>query len=486
MRTTSFAGVCTLLIVIAVITIGCGDDFTAPPTGTIIINREPNNIGAPWQLTGPDALNEMGFGDAVLGEMALGSYTLTWGAVAGWTAPDPASATQTLADNGTRTFTGTYVVEAGTITIDPEPNSISAPWQVTGPNGFNESGTGDLTFADLTAGDYTLTWGAVASWPTPSPAAVTQTMTAEGSLAFTGLYVPSGFVAITAGTFVMGSPRDEPGGDHYNSSPNGEALHQVTLTHGFYVQSTEVTNQQYRDMAQWAYEQGVAIVVGDSNLCDNLDGSVLVLKYLGSEPREISFNNGVFSCVNPDHPVKDVTWFGSAAYCDWLSLHQGSVRAYNHRTWQCNAGNPYTAAGYRLPTEAEWEYACRAGSTTAFANGPITDLLCNDQNLDQMGWYCGNAANGTHAVARKLPNAWGLYDMHGNVREWCNYWRVKYKGDITDPVGPATDPVTDASRVIRGGGWNYAAQWCRSAARDAMNPAGSCNWLGFRPVRSGS
>jgi hypothetical protein len=315
MRTTSFAGVCTLLIVIAVITIGCGDDFTAPPTGTIIINREPNNIGAPWQLTGPDALNEMGFGDAVLGEMALGSYTLTWGAVAGWTAPDPASATQTLADNGTRTFTGTYVVEAGTITIDPEPNSISAPWQVTGPNGFSESGAGDLTFADLTAGDYTLTWGAVASWPTPSPAAVTQTMTAEGSLAFTGLYVPDGFVAIPAGTFAMGSPLDEPGRDGEVHGPDeypysGEARHRVTLTHGFYAQSTEVTNQQYRDVAQWAYEQGFAIVVGDSNLCDNLDGSALVLKYLGAEPREISFSNGVFSCVNPDHPVKDVTWFG--------------------------------------------------------------------------------------------------------------------------------------------------------------------------------
>ena len=169
------------------------------------------------------------------------------------------------------------------------------------------------------------------------------------------------------GTFTMGSPTNEPG-RHSN-----ETQHQVTLTHGIYVQTTEVTNQQYMELAQWAYDHGY-VTATSSELRDNLDGSTQILKTLGSGNYEISFSAGVFSCINPDHPVKYVTWYGSVAYCDWLSLQQGLPRAYNHGTWQCNGGNPYTATGYRLPTEAEWEYACRAGSTTAFANGPITQI----------------------------------------------------------------------------------------------------------------
>jgi formylglycine-generating enzyme required for sulfatase activity len=474
-----------LLILVSAITIGCGEDDPpgAPQIGTITINPEPNSISAPWQITGPGDLSQSGSGDVTLVEMPAGSYTLAWVPVPNWTSPSPMSATQSLVADGTLTFTGPYVAQVGTITINPESNAINAPWQLSGPSGFSQSGNGDLTLTAMIAGSYTLTWGCVVSWTLPSPAVVTQSLTADGTLTFTGVYTEGlldGFMSIPPGIFTMGSPEDEPGHD----SISDEAQHQVTLTHGICVQTTEVTNQQYMELAQWAYDQGHATVDG-SSLLDNLDGSTRILKTLGSGNYEISFSNGVFSCINPDHPVKYVTWYGSVAYCDWLSLQQGLPRAYSHATWQCNGGNPYTAAGYRLPTEAEREYACRAGSTTALANGPITQIYCGhpiDPNLDLMGWFCGNADDWTRPVGQKLPNAWGLYDMHGNVWEWCNDWWGEYGGAVTDPVGPGAD--SSPSRVVRGGGWADNAQYCRSAIRYVNYPYGPSSGIGFRPVRS--
>jgi formylglycine-generating enzyme required for sulfatase activity len=383
---------------------------------------------------------------------------------------------------------GPEPTQVGTITINAEPDSINASWQLTGPNAFTKSAAGDALLADMTAGSYTLTWGAVVGWTTPSPEAVTQSLEADGTLTFTGVYiedVPVGFVSIPAGTFTMGSPEDEPGRDPFGNGD--ETQHQVTLTHGIYVQTTEVTNQQYMELAQWAYDHGYATATSVS-LCDNLDGSTQELLDLDGYC-EISFAGGTFTvdAGKAGHPVLDVTWYGSVAYCDWLSLQQGLPRAYNHATWQCNGGNPYTAAGYRLPTEAEWEYACRAGSTTAFANGPITqpgyDCIPIDPSLDLMGWYCGNSGwpdGWTHPLAQKLPNVWGLYDMHGNLWEWCNDWLGGYGGAVTDPVGPGAG----SSRVIRGGGWDIFAQYCRSAYRYYNYPDYAYYNIGFRSVRS--
>lgn len=284
-----------------------------------------------------------------------------------------------------------------------------------------------------------------------------------------------GFVYATPGTFAMGSPPNEMG------RSSNETKHQVTLTHGFYVQRTEVTNQQYMELAQWATDNGYATATSAS-LSDNLDGSTQELLDLNSSYSEVDFLGGVFTCVNPDHPVKEVTWYGAVAYCDWLSLQKGLTRAYNHSTWQCNGGDPYTAAGCRLPTEAEWEYACRADSTTALANGPITYIGCipPDPNLNQMGWYCANAENWTHPVAQKTSNAWGLYDMHGNLYEWCNDWYALYSGDVTDPVGAATGSYL----VIRGGFCEADAGLCRSAFRFKGYPGSSTYYIGFRCVRT--
>ncbi len=163
------------------------------------------------------------------------------------------------------------------------------------------------------------------------------------------------FVLIKAGTFMMGSPEDEEG-RYYK-----EIQHQVILTQDYYMQTTELTQGQWEAV-------------------------------MGSNPS--NFYNCGSNC-----PVEKVSWNDIQAFIEKLNQRGEGI--------------------YRLPTEAEWEYAARAGSTTAFANGGITERGCSyDANLDAMGWYYGNA-DGTHPVAQKLPNAWGLYDMHGNVWEWC-------------------------------------------------------------------
>jgi formylglycine-generating enzyme required for sulfatase activity len=276
---------------------------------------------------------------------------------------------------------------------------------------------------------------------------------------------------------MMGSPTTEP------LRNTDETQHQVTLTHGIYVQTTEVTNQQYMELAQWAYNNGY-VTATTSGLYDNLDGSTQLLKTLGAGNYEMTFSVGVFSCINPTHPVKYVTWYGSVAYCDWLSLQQGLPRAYSHSTWQCNGGSPYTATGYRLPTEAEWEYACRAGTQTPFNTGscldPITEANYNGVSVPYPGCPTGSYVGWTAPVGSYPANVFGMFDMHGNLYEWCNDLYGLYGGTVTDPVGP----VAGSGRVVRGGSWNAGAGGCRSAFHYGDAPSAAVRYLGFRVARS--
>ena len=161
------------------------------------------------------------------------------------------------------------------------------------------------------------------------------------------------------------------------------------------------------------------------------------------------------------------------------SKHEGLTPAYavNGTSVTGDRG----ADGYRLPTEAEWEYPCRAGTMTAFHNGPIIDVGCDGPNLDAIGWYCGNASSKTQEVAQEFRSARGLYDMSGNVFEWCWDWFEAY------PTGPVTDPVGGASgtfRVTRGGSWYEEALCCRSAWRRGYVPFFRVHILGLRPART--
>jgi formylglycine-generating enzyme required for sulfatase activity len=228
------------------------------------------------------------------------------------------------------------------------------------------------------------------------------------------------FVLIPAGTFTMGSPSSEKG------RQSEEKQHEVTLTSRFYMQVTEVTQGQWQT------------IVGN--------------------------NPSFFPNCGDNCPVEQVSFNDCKEFIRRLNQKEGTNK-------------------YRLPTEAEWEYACRAGSTTAFANGGITKLECGyDPNLDAMGWYCANSGKKTHPVARKNPNAWGLYDMQGNVWEWCQDLYGDYPtGQVTDPKGPSSGRY----RVMRGGDWRLYTRHCRSAHRRAGTPGYSrrIGNVGFRLAR---
>ena len=224
---------------------------------------------------------------------------------------------------------------------------------------------------------------------------------------------PLEMVLIPAGTFMMGSPSTEK-----DREDNEGPQHEVTITNPFYLGKYEVTQ------AQWVAVTGM--------------------------------NPSGFS-GNPNHPVESVSWGVCQEFIEELnSLGLGT---------------------FRLPTEAEWEYACRAGTSTRFYWG--NDLFYT--KIEDYAWYSGNSGSQTHEVGLKLPNDFGLYDMSGNVWEWCQDWYGAYSpADQVDPIGQQSGSY----RVLRGGCWYYLAWRCRSALRLRYTPSGTYFVIGFRVVVS--
>ncbi len=228
------------------------------------------------------------------------------------------------------------------------------------------------------------------------------------------------FVLIPEGRFQMGSPVSEPG------RTDAEMLHYVEISKPFYMQTTEVTQRQWAEVMK-------------------------------ENPSKFKDN---------DRPVENVSWEKVQLFIE-------------------NLNNIDTQHKYSLPTEAQWEYACRAHTSSPFNHGACKDytrdnILCQVSCLEDYAWFCGNAGEKTHPVAQKKPNTWGLYDMHGNVWEWCYDYKEDYPTEdlVIDPSGPQSG----THRVIRGGAFYSHAFACRSAYRFFMLPDEAMEGVGFRLI----
>jgi formylglycine-generating enzyme required for sulfatase activity len=181
--------------------------------------------------------------------------------------------------------------------------------------------------------------------------------------------------------------------------------------------------------------------------------------------------------VDPKFPVHQVRWSDAALYCNARSRAEGLQPCYEEKSGACD----FAATGYRLPTEAEWEYACRAGTSSDYSFGS------DPGRLGQYAWYAENSTKRAHPVGEKKPNGWGLFDMYGNVAEWCNdaYDANYYKQtESTNPVGPSHGDL----RVLRGGSWSSSATSIRSSYREGEVPGfqDACfakETIGFRCVK---
>mgnify|MGYP000843990978 FL=1 len=234
---------------------------------------------------------------------------------------------------------------------------------------------------------------------------------------------------VPRGSFVMGSPTAESG------RGSDEVQHAVTLTTDFWMAETEVTQRQYRNL-------------------------------IGNNP---SGSKG------DELPAETVSWYDAVAYCNALSVKEKLTPCYQINGTTVGWADGVKCTGYRLPTEAEWEYAANPAS-------PPRTIYAGADTADGVAWYNGNAGSTTHEVKTKTANGRGLYDLSGNVWEWVWDW---YQGTYELP--PSMDPNGPAmgtERVLRGGAWNYAATEVRVAIRNKIAPAGRNAYLGFRIVRS--
>ncbi len=373
---------------------------------------------------------------------------------------DPTTASSSVASGGTLSLPANASLKAMATATGYANSSVATATQVAMPSiQVSQGSTPTVSMSSLTAGAtlYYTTDGTDPSSSSASCASPCSFALPSGALAvkLRALASDSGLLdsrvnaqverSIPAGSFTMGSPSTETG------RSSNETQHSVTLTQAFGMSGTDVTQGQYQGL--------------------------------------MGVNPSYFTACGLMCPVEMVTWFDAVLFCNARSRAEGRDTVYSYTGLTGSYGNGVTALaglatdlsknGYRLPSEAQWEYAARAGTTTAYFWGSASDAA----TVSSYAWFSSNAGNTTHPVATKSPNGYGLYDMAGNVWQWTGDWYGTYSTTaVTDPSGPSSGTY----RVFRGGSWGNGASSLRSAYRGYIDPGGRYFSFGFRSVRPGS
>jgi formylglycine-generating enzyme required for sulfatase activity len=308
--------------------------------------------------------------------------------------------------------------------------------------------------------------------------------------------VPDDMVYIPDGEFEMG--------DHLGDGFEDELPIHAVFLDAFFMSKYETTNQQYCDYLNDAYSLGqIKVVSGRVYASSDGSNSYPYCDTSSSSPySQIDYNNvsGTFSVRTKGEPPRDmsddpmvmVSWYGAAVYCNWRSQQEGKEQCYNLSTWTCD----FSRHGYRLATEAEWEYAARSNEQSPYYRFPWGDTISHSQAnyySDSYFSYDVSPTRGYHPayndgiypytapVGSLSANGYGLYDMSGNVGEWCNDWynSIYYS---TSPYDNPQGPASGTYRVLRGGCWYYFANFCRVAVRIDFTPDYRYRYFGFRVV----
>jgi formylglycine-generating enzyme required for sulfatase activity len=273
---------------------------------------------------------------------------------------------------------------------------------------------------------------------------------------------------IPAATFTMGSPSGELG------RATDETQHSVTISRSFFLGQTEVTQGQWKALSGGTNPSCFQSTTGTTCTTSN---------------------------ANDSGPAEQLDWYSAVGFANARSASEGLLSCYtltgctdaadgwkegNHSGCTGATFAGLTCTGYRLPTESEWEYAARAGTTTATylgnLSGAVDDCTTPQPSLDGIAWWCRNSGERTRPVKSKEPNSWGLYDTLGSVYEWQTDWFGSYPGRVADPIGPPTPP--GFSRVARGGAWNIRSLGQRAADRMGNSPTARFSIYGLRLART--